>query len=360
MVLPRCLLIAAALAACSHPAPAAPAGPRGVVLVIGDGMGPSQVALLLQVRPDGGYARLARAGAIGLVDPTPYGALVTDSAAGGTALATGVQTRPRMIAMDPDGRRIETWIEAAARRGRATGVVTTTDLTDATPAAFLAHRLERTENAAIAAEEVAAPPTIAIGGGARWFAHLPAALHALAPGDLPYRIRGARPTLAALAQQALAALEPAPAGFVLVLEAGLIDTAGHHHLAPELLGELLDLDDALAMLAPRAEAGDALVIVTADHETGGFGLQFRAPASAPPSITLASGATWNPVADFGSPADLLALGRGETPGAVTWSTDGHTGALVPLVARGPGQDAFAGLRPQWQVGRLLRRAIGAR
>ena len=356
------LLSVLVLASCApHPdlAAAQGAGPRGVVLVIGDGMGAGQVALLLQARPDGAYAHLARAGAVGLVDPTPYGALVTDSAAGGTALATGVQTRPRMIAMDPDGRRIETWIEAAAHRGRATGVVTTSDLTDATPAAFLAHRLERTEYAEIAAEELAAPPTIAIGGGARWFPRPPPGLHALAPGDLPYRIRGPRPTLAALTTQALAAIDHAPDGFVLVVEAALIDSAGHAHLAPQLLGELLDLDDALAVLRPRAEAGELLVVITADHETGGFGLQFREPASPPPSLTLASGAVWNPVADFGSQADLAALGRDETPGAVVWATEAHTAALVPLVAVGPGAATFAGLHAQWEIGRLLRRAIGA-
>ncbi|HET9622645.1 MAG TPA: alkaline phosphatase, partial [Kofleriaceae bacterium] len=189
--------------------------PRGVVLVIGDGMGPGQVALLLRARPHGALAQMMRDGEIGLVDPTPFGALVTDSAAGGTALATGVQTRPRMLAVDPDGRRVATLVEVAAHAGRATGVVTTADLTDATPAAFLSHVVDRGDAKAIAAQEAAAPPTIAIGGGAQWFAHPPPAIHALAAGDLPYRGHGARPPLARLAGDALAALTPARAGFVL-------------------------------------------------------------------------------------------------------------------------------------------------
>lgn len=350
-----------ALVACA-PARVAPAdvpqaGPRGIVLVIGDGMGPGQVALLLQARPDGGYARLARAGTIGLVDATPYGALVTDSAAGGSALATGVQTRPRMIAVDPEGRPVETLVEAARRLGRATGVVTTADLTDATPAAFLSHRLERSENAQIAAEERANPPTIAIGGGREWFVDAPSAIHAIGDGDLPYR--GRRPSLTELAQTALRELTWRPGGYVLVLEAALIDTAGHENDAPALLGELLDLDDALAAIAPRAASGEILLVVTADHETGGFGLQFREPATPPSAIRLASGADWLPVADFGSSADLAALGRGETPPIVTWSTRAHTAALVPLVASGPGSTAFAGMHAQWQIGQLLRSAIGA-
>jgi alkaline phosphatase len=339
--------------------PARATARRGVVLVIGDGMGPGQVALLTQAHPDGAYAALLRSGAVGLVDPTPYGALVTDSAAGGTALATGVRTRPQMIAIDPDGRRIETLFEAAGRRGLKTGVVTTADLTDATPAAFLAHSLDRNDLAAIAAQELAAPPTIAIGGGRRWFPHPPPAIHTLASGDLPYRLRGPRPSLAALTAEALAALEQGDEGFVLVVEAALIDSACHDHLAPELLGELLDLDEALALLAPRALAGELLLVVTADHETGGFGLQFREPAQRPPSLTLASGARWNPVADFGSPADLGALLRGETPPLVTWATAGHTAAFVPLVAAGPGAGAFAGFHAQWEIGRLLAATLAA-
>jgi alkaline phosphatase len=336
------------------------AHPRGLVLVIGDGMGPGQSELLIRARPHGAYAEMMRTGTVGIVDPAPYGALVTDSAAGGTALATGVQTRPRMIAMDPDGRPVETLVELARHRGLATGVVTTADLTDATPATFLAHRLERTDYAAIARQELADPPTIAIGGGSTWFTHPPAAIRALAPGDLPYAVRGARPSLASLTAQALAAVEGDPRGFVLVVEAALIDNACHEHLAPELLGELIDLDDALVDLRARAAAGEISLVVTADHETGGFGVQFREPATPPAAITLASGASWKPVADFGSEADLEALRHGATPPVVAWATEAHTGAFVAIVAEGPETRAFDGFHAQWQIGQLLRAWVAAR
>jgi len=345
----------------ARPQPPAPrGGPRGVVLVIGDGMGSGMVALLLAARPHGALAEMMRDGTVGLVDPAPFGALVTDSAAGGTALATGVQTRPRMIAVDPDGRAVETLLEHAARRGLATAVVTTASLTDATPAAFLAHVVERSASRAIAAQELAAPPTIAIGGGRAWFPQPPPSIHVLADEDLPYRRSSPRPSLAALTAEALAAVANRPGGFVMMVEAALIDNAGHAHLAPELLGELLDLDDALATLAPRARAGELLVVVTADHETGGFAFQFRELAEPPPSITLGSGVRWNPVAEFGSAATIDALRRGDTPPEVAWSTEAHTSALVPLVAVGPGAPAFAGFHAQWQVGRLLRAAVDAR
>jgi len=259
-----------------------------------------------------------------------------------------------MIAMDPDGRPVQTLVELATRHGLATGVVTTEDLTDATPATFLSHRLERTEYAAIADEEAAHPPTIAIGGGSKWFAHPPAAIHALAPTALAYAIHGPRPSLAELTRQALDIVERDPHGFVLVVEAALIDNACHEHLAPELLGELVDLDEALAMLHARAAAGEIDLVVTADHETGGFGIQFREPPTPPPAITLASGASWKPVGDFGSEDDLDALRHGQSTPAFAWATEAHTAALVPLVAEGASAQTFAGFHPQWQIGQLLR------
>ena len=349
----RILLVA--LIGCTSAKP-----PRGVVLVIGDGMGPGQVELLLRAHPDGALAEMLRDGEIGLVDTTPFGALVTDSAAGGTALATGVQTRPRMLSVDPDGRRVETLLEAATRDGLATGVVTTEDLTDATPAAFLAHDVDRNDSAAIAAQELAAPPTIASGGGAKWLRHPPESMQLVADGALPYRTRGARPSLASPTTKALDAVSRNPNGFVLVVEGALIDNACHEHLAPELLGELLDLDDALAVLLPRARAGEILLVVTADHETGGFGLQFRELAEPPPAVKLASGAVWEPTADFGSPSVLDDLRRGNSSPTVVWATPAHTAALVPLVAAGPGASAFAGFYEQRQIGRLLRASIGGR
>lgn len=366
------LLLAALFVCCGPvgqgpqaPSPAAP--PRGLILVIGDGMGPGQLALLLRARPEGALATLFAQGSIGLVDPTPFDALVTDSAAGATALATGVQTRPRMLSTDPEGRPIETLIEAGRRLGRLTAVVTTSDLTDATPAAFLSHSVSRADAKKIAAQISARPPTIALGGGANWFPSPPLGLQSFAPLDLPFRLRETRPPLAELTRQALARLDAAGGSYVLVIEGALIDKACHHHKAPELLAELIDLDEALLELLPRAASGEALLVVTADHETGGFGFTYRSaasqpgPASQPRAVskTLPSGEVWSPGADFAASEDIDTLLRGETPPSVTWSTYTHTSALLSLAALGPGHEAFAGSFAQWQIGVLLRRAIGA-
>jgi alkaline phosphatase len=99
-----------------------------------------------------------------------------------------------------------------------------------------------------------------------------------------------------------------------------------------------------------------LLVVTADHDTGGFGLQSRELPQPPPPITLATGAQWSPTADFGSPAVIDDLQRGQSSPTVTWATDTHTAALVPIVAVGPGANAFAGFHEQWRIGRLLREA----
>lgn len=322
-------------------------------------MGPGQLALLLHARPAGGVATLLREGEVGLVDVTPFGALVTDSAAGATALSTGVQTRPRMIAVGPDGERVPTLMEQARALGYSTGVVTTADLTDATPAAFLAHAVSRNDAAEIAAQIVAAPPTVALGGGARWFPAPAPGMSLEAAGDLPYAREG-RIRLQELTERALGAL--GASGFVLLVEAARIDDACHGHRAPDLLGELLDLDDAVTALLPRARAGELLLVLTADHETGGFALQYRpgnAPGARPQSQTLASGAQWSAGADFVDPGVIDALLRGETPPAVTWSSKTHTAALIPLVALGPGAETFRGFLSQAEVGRRLQGQLRA-
>jgi alkaline phosphatase len=168
--------------------------------------------------------------------------------------------------------------------------------------------------------------------------------------------------LARLTEEALGVLEKAPAGYVLLVEGARIDDACHGHLAPELLGELLDLDEAIEALLPRAKEGEILLVVTADHETGGFALHYRprgAPGARAQAATLPSGEVWDPGADFGREEDLEALLRGETPASITWSTGTHTAALVALGALGPGANKLRGMKAQWEVGRALRAWLGA-
>ena len=106
-----------------------------------------------------------------------------------------------------------------------------------------------------------------------------------------------------------------------------------------------------------AASQDILLVVTSDHDTGGFGFHYRRVIEESRGSTpklLPSGEAWEPGADFGLAKDLETLSKGETPPSVTWSTSTHTSLPVSVVALGPGAELLGGLHLQWQVGKLLR------
>lgn len=299
-------------------APAAIPAPRSVILVIGDGMGPQAIGLLLDAAEAAGGAPTALGSLIAeadrsLVRTRSADSPVTDSAASATAIATGVDTKNGRVGVDPEGKPVRTCLEDARDSGRATALVTTTRITHATPACFAAHVPERADENEIAGQLLAARVDILLGGGARHFLggpggqSLPAEIAAggyhlarsaeelaaaprdgrilglFAASDLPYRIDrdgGAGeptgiPGLAAMTRAALERLDPAR-GFFLMVEGGRIDHAGHGNDAAALLGEMFELDETLATLREyAARHPDVALIITADHETGGVCLTYR-------------------------------------------------------------------------------------
>ena len=151
---------------------------RNVILIVGDGMGPEQVGLLLS------YARQApdtvikerrtafdrimnEGGVLGISLTYPSGVLVTDSAASGTQLATGQFAGSEMIGADKDGNPVETILEKAIKMGKSTGLVSDTRLTHATPAAFAAHQPHRSMENEIAVDMLNAGPDVMLSGGLR-------------------------------------------------------------------------------------------------------------------------------------------------------------------------------------------------
>ena len=351
--------LAAALTACSPATPDAPAplpepdveaGPYGVILIIGDGTGLNYWSL----------ARLAFSSVaidempvVGLVGTTASDNRITDSAAGATAFATGVKTYNGAVGVSADTARLETVLEVAEGRGMATGLVATATITHATPASFAAHVPDRGMHFEIASQLAARGLDVMIGGGRRFFeaAERPDSvdlLAALAEGatvvDSAAALRevdpsqvdrlavfideenpgpaGARPmTLAEMTETALEVLQRDEDGFFLMVEASQVDWAGHDN-APlnELLVELYDLDGAVrAAMAFQERRPNTLLVVTADHETGGLALHY----------------------------DSAGVFRAH------YTTDGHTAGLVPLFARGPGSDALGGTRENDEVGRIL-------
>lgn len=342
------------LAICAIPALAKPRPiARNVILVIGDGMGLAQVTAGLVA--GGGSLALEEFPVVGLSKTFSSRQLVTDSAAAATALSCGVKTLNGAIGVDSKGRRVASLVELARRRGMRTGLVVTSSLTHATPAAFYAHQGSRTNEGAIAIDLVSSGLDLFIGGGRRFIdtrtdgcdlvADLKAAGYQVvddpaglasakgpllaglvAEGDLPAITHGRGTFLPDSTGIALARL-PGPKGFFLMVEGSQVDFGGHDHDAPRAAAEVLDLDQAVARALDfaRRDRG-TLVVVTADHETGG--------------LCLTGGS--------------IEANRLEA----SFGTKGHTATMVPVFAFGPGAESFAGIYENTGVFDRIRAALG--
>ncbi|QSX37827.1 alkaline phosphatase [Shewanella sedimentimangrovi] len=330
---------------------------KNVILMIGDGMGPQQVGLLedyARRAPQSTYnskgnktaiSKLGDAGQVGLSLNAPWGnegSLVVDSACSATQLATGMASGSEMIGLDNQGNTVATILERAKAKGKATGLVSDTRLTHATPAAFAAHQPHRSYESAIAAEMIdASVVDVMLSGGAREFIPSDAAsnetvktsltamgapasivkkskrkdsrnLLAEAKDNHGYQLAFNReqlnaadgerllglfansgmmdaiaydacaktdsctePSLREMTLKALDILSKDEDGFFLMVEGGQIDWAGHINDAGWMLHELLRFDEAVdAVYEWVKDRNDTLVIVTADHETGSFGMSY--------------------------------------------------------------------------------------
>jgi len=373
------MLGALALAGCAGMPPALRvqavpgAGPRNVVFMVADGAGIAYWAAAEQAESDLAVKSMP---VVGLVDTQSADSRVTDSAAGASVYATGVRTDNRTISVAPGCRALlrsdsmavkrdptlceplETVFQLARQRGMATGVVTTTSVVDATPAAFAANSPSRYWDDLLAERFAEAGLSVILGGGRESFdgsgrddgqdllARMCAAAACLSfPAELvAYRAddrpliglfapegmdpAGARsPTLPQMVDAALARLSRAPDGFIAMFETEGTDNAGHaNRPLEEIVAEMLEFDRAVAAVLEFARLdGSTLVIVTSDHETGGLSLPEE--------------------------------GEGKV---AEYTTGGHTGESVPLFAFGPGAERFGGMRDNTEIGRILRELIEAR
>lgn len=323
---------AAVWTACGAVAGAIEPLPRNVVLCIGDGMGSGQVQA---ARAWLGRPLIFEQFAVtGWLSTACVGSPVTDSAAAGTAMATGRRVANTVLSVQipGDGRPLQTSLELHGAHGRRTGLVTTTSLTDATPAAFGAHVASRFDVAGIARHYLEqSRPHVLLGGGAGVLTPESAAvagylvvtnrLHMLwvdptvterlcglfGSTCMPYEHDGlgTLPHLSEMTRTALDILDDDPDGLFLMIEGGRIDHACHGNDLPRCLGEMVEFEHAVRIVMEWAAGrDDTLVLVTADHETGGLSV----------------------VADHGA---------GFLPG-VTWATNWHTAAEVPFYAQGRG------------------------
>ncbi len=285
--------------------------PRSLVLFIADGCGPTSLTLARQASGPLALDALL----VGSVATRSASSHITDSAASGTALATGVATDNKVIGLDPAGGRLVSLLEKAKAAGMRVGVVTTTSVTHATPASFTAHVPSRYDEPDIAVQQVVADVDVLLGGGARFFVPASEAephgrtdgrdllaeardagrlvvttaaeLDALDGGDPETPVLGvfasehlayvldarpaAQPSLLRLATFAVERLSAGGAPFVLVVEGGRIDHAAHDNDVAAHLAEILDFDATVSAFVDD-NPDDRLVVSVSDHETGGLSL----------------------------------------------------------------------------------------
>jgi alkaline phosphatase len=306
-----------ALAVWAAPAAAqqrpAPDRPQNVILIIPDGYGPASATMARDyLRYRNGPTRLALDSVlVGSVRTFAADNRITDSAAGATAYAANTKTYNGAIAVDTDQQPVATLLEAAERRGMATGIVATSRITHATPAAFSSHVVDRGMENEIAAQQITKDIEVILGGGRRHF--LPAAdggdrrdgrnlvteakrdgyqyvanrdqfdaiaappvLGLFSSSHMDYEVDrdpAAQPSFAEMTAKAIELLQDDEDGYFLMVEASRIDHAGHNNDAAAHLHDILAYNEGaqVALEAARAD-GNTLVVSVSDHETGGMSL----------------------------------------------------------------------------------------
>jgi alkaline phosphatase len=312
--------------------------PKNVILIIGDGMGVAQVYAGLTANHN--HLFLEKFNVLGYSKTQSSNNYITDSASGATALASGIKTYNGAIGVNPDTMPVKTILEEAEEKGLSTGLVSTSALTHATPASFIAHQKSRNMYEEIAADFLKTDIDVFIGGGYNHFSErkdgidLTKALAGknykvvrsleelenvssgkvaalTAPGHHG-RIAERGNFLPLATRKAIEVLKNNRDGFFLMVEGSQIDWGGHDNNTSYIVEEMLDLDNAIGeALKFAAGDGKTLIVVTADHETGGFAL----------------------------------LGGDMETGMVKggYATGGHTGIMVPVFAYGPGAELFGGI-----------------
>lgn len=310
---------------------------KNIILLIGDGMGLTQIQA--GITANRGLLNLSRIRNIGFSTTEATDNYITDSAAGATAFATGKKTHNRAIGVDSTDVAVESVATTLRRRGMKTALISNGDMTDATPAAFYAHRPDRGMSREIARDFLDQPSDILIGGGEKWFLEIADELKKKGYGfstewsDLstlktPFVLLNQEKTgsvlngrgdfLTEAFRKAVTELKDNEDGFFLMAEGAQIDYGGHANDLPYVVTEMLDFDQLVGEALRFADSnGETLVIVTADHETGG--------------LTLLDGDTR----------------RGYVDGQ--FSTTDHTGVMVPVFAYGPHSLDFRGIYPNTDI-----------
>jgi len=317
---------------------------KNIILLIGDGMSATQ--LYAGYTANGGALSIFNMHTIGFSKTSSADSYNTDSAAGGTAFATGSKTNNRYIGRDTASQALQNIPEIVTKDGVRCGVVSVGDITDATPAVFYAHQNERSLSEKIALDFMTSPVDVLMGGNLAAFTkrndgkNLLTELKAkgfqiytdiyktndlksgkaivLDDKEVRSKIDGRKDFLPLAVHKTIELLSPSPKGFFMMAEGAQIDWGGHSNNMQYVVREMLDFDLAVAEALRFADQnGETLVIVTADHECGG--------------LTLLDG-------DYKT---------GMIDGQ--FSSIDHTGIMVPVFAYGPHSADFSGVYENTEI-----------
>ncbi len=303
------------------------AAPKYVFMFIGDGLGSAQRQIaeyyMNDVEGEEGKLLINQLPVAGINTTHSLNTLVTDSAAAGTALATGHKTNNGMISVLPSGERLESIAQYANKRGMKTGLITTTRLTHATPAVFASNNISRGNENEIADDYINSGVDFFAGGGYRNFVpqgrngskrrddrdlgkefvrngyevfigeenskefmNLKAGKNqkvfaALTSSHMPYEVDRVNskpylPSLADMTRKGIEVLGEGEDGFFMMVEAGRIDHAAHANDAASVIHDTLAMDRAVreAYEFYGKHPEETLIVVVGDHETGGMGLGY--------------------------------------------------------------------------------------
>ena len=328
--------------------------PKNVILLIGDGMAATQVFAMMTVQENAAIEEFTH---VGFSKTSSADNFTTDSGAAATAMSTGKKTNNGYISVDAETKLpLTTLVELSNAKGLSTGVVVACDITHATPAAFLAHNMNRDGYEDIAADMLNTQPTLFIGGGRDRFEKrkdnrnlsdslrkqgfqvlytladvqktqnpkVAGLLYAQQPESM---INGRGDFLKPASQKAVELLAQNSKGFFLMIESSQIDWECHSNRFDALIDELKDFDRTIrAVLDFAKKDGNTLVIVTGDHETGG--------------LTL-------PKYDK---KNKLLYSR--------FTTFDHTPVMIPVFTFGPGAEKFSGIYENTEIQKRICSLLG--
>ena len=326
---------------------------KNVILMIGDGM--SLMHVYTAWAANRGKLWLENAQATGLSKTWAVKKLVTDSGSGGTSLATGVKTVYHAVGVDPEGKPLTSLVDVAKELGKDAGMAVTCRLWDATPCDFCCHNIDRDKEEELVGDYPTSGVDFVFGGGAQKFTnrkdgrdifkelqkkgyHVSRTLDDFFAYDknsrifaVPYDKDTPLPDergdlLARASMKGISLMNQNKNGFFMMIEGSQLDDYGHFNQLDLLMKETLDFDQTVGeVMKWAAKDGETLVVITADHETGG--------------LTLVNG------------------NKDEGRVECCFSTKDHSGAMVPVYAFGPGAENFTGIFENTDVFKKIKKLM---